>query len=106
MNWMNLFNSHFSEPSIRGILTACASISATLGLLVVHVLNTQMGWRTVGLACLSVPLITMLAVCFVCWLFIFEFCSLLPMTNANVTHLKLLSIDPGDTIMVVIERSR
>lgn len=54
-----------SEPSIRGVLTACSAISATLGLFLVYLMNTFMPWRSVGLICLIVPLITMIAVCFI-----------------------------------------
>lgn len=54
-----------SEPSIRGILTAFASICATIGLFLVYLLNTFMPWRMVGLMCLAVPLIAMIAICFV-----------------------------------------
>lgn len=57
--------SDFSEPSIRGILTAFSGISATFGLFLVYLLNTLMPWRSVGLICLAVPVITMVAVCFI-----------------------------------------
>lgn len=62
-----LFSQTQNPPlhSQTGILTACASISATLGLFLVYLLNTFMPWRMVGLICLAVPLITMIAICFV-----------------------------------------
>lgn len=64
---MKLFFCHLnnSEPSIRGMMTALSNISATLGLFIVYLLNTLMPWRSVGLVCLAVPVVTMIAVCFI-----------------------------------------
>lgn len=54
-----------SQPSIRGILTSCAGVSVQLGLLFVFLAGTSMSWRTTSIACLSIPLCTMIAICFV-----------------------------------------
>lgn len=54
-----------SEPSIRGILIACANVCVTLGFFIVLYLNTLMSWRQVALICSILPLITMIAICFV-----------------------------------------
>lgn len=54
-----------SEPSVRGILTACAGISATMGIFLVFLLGSFMAWRNVALVCAFVPAVTMIAVCFV-----------------------------------------
>lgn len=55
----------FSEPSVRGIITAMAGISATLGLLIVFSLGSFFAWRNVSIICLIVPVVTMVAVLFV-----------------------------------------
>lgn len=47
------------------MMTALSNISATLGLFIVYLLNTLMPWRSVGLVCLAVPVVTMIAVCFI-----------------------------------------
>lgn len=62
---LTLVHFHFSEPSIRGILTACAGIAATGGFFVVFLLGSIMPWRNVAIICLMVPLVTMIAICFV-----------------------------------------
>lgn len=54
-----------SQPSIRGILTAMSSMAATLGLFIVYSLGNIMSWRDAASYCLFVPLLTMIAVCFV-----------------------------------------
>lgn len=65
----NLFFYFFifrrSEPSVRGILTACAGISATTGIFLVFLLGSLLAWRDVALICAFVPAVTMIAVCFV-----------------------------------------
>lgn len=55
----------FSEPSVRGIMVAYSSMNVTLGALLVFTLNTFMSWRMVGLVCMFVPILTMIALCFV-----------------------------------------
>lgn len=55
----------FSQPSIRGILVALSGLAATTGLSIVYTLSNLMPWRQVALCCLSVPVSTMVAVCFV-----------------------------------------
>lgn len=65
---INEFIILISEPALRGILIACAEgICACMGFSVVYLLNTIVAWRTVALICLFMPLITMIAVCFVCF---------------------------------------
>lgn len=62
----------YSEPSIRGVITAMAGISATLGLFIVFTMGNFIAWRNVAIICLAVPVITMIAVYFVCLLFFHE----------------------------------
>lgn len=54
-----------SQASIRGILTSCAGIAAMLGFFIVYALGSVMTWRNVALVCLSLPIMTMVAICFV-----------------------------------------
>lgn len=54
-----------SQPTIRGILTSCAGVMATLGYFLGYLLGTVFYWRTLALVCLSVPLITMIAIFFI-----------------------------------------
>lgn len=54
-----------SQKSIRGVLIALSGIAATLGLFIVFLLGSLIEWRNVALYCLNVPIITMIAVCFV-----------------------------------------
>lgn len=60
-------NNHFdfSEPSIRGILSAFAGIAHTCGIMCVFVLGAFFSWRKVALICFCTPWITALAICFV-----------------------------------------
>ena len=53
------------QPSIRGILTSCAGVAVTAGYFIVYLLGTVTSWRTTAMICLSVPLFTMVAICFV-----------------------------------------
>lgn len=53
------------EPSIRGVMIAYTHVGWTLGMLFVSVMNTFMPWRTVGLVCMLVPILTAIALCFV-----------------------------------------
>lgn len=59
----------YSEPSIRGVITAMAGISATLGLFIVFTMGNFIAWRNVAIICLAVPVITMIAVYFVSFFF-------------------------------------
>lgn len=54
-----------AEPAIRGLLTSCASLSVTLGVFVTYFLGSVVYWRTAALICLSVPVVTAIAICFV-----------------------------------------
>ncbi|XP_055607908.1 facilitated trehalose transporter Tret1-like [Uranotaenia lowii] len=53
------------QPSIRGILTSCAGVAVMLGFFVVFLLGTFTTWRITALVCMSIPLATMIAICFV-----------------------------------------
>lgn len=53
------------QPSIRGILTSCAGVSVMLGFSIVYFLGSQTTWRITALVCLSVPISTAIAICFV-----------------------------------------
>ncbi|XP_037050613.1 facilitated trehalose transporter Tret1-like isoform X2 [Bradysia coprophila] len=53
------------QPTLRGILTSCAGISVMLGFFIVFCLGSIMTWRYVAIICLIVPLITVVAICFV-----------------------------------------
>lgn len=59
------FCAFYSEPSVRGILTAFAGISATTGIFLVFLLGSLVAWREVALFCAFIPAITMIAICFV-----------------------------------------
>lgn len=64
--WSFFYNLLFhSEPSARGILIAYTNVWGTLGNLFVFVLNTLIPWRMVALVCMFVPIITVVALCFV-----------------------------------------
>lgn len=54
-----------SQPKIRGILTSCAGVMATFGFFMGYLLGTVFYWRTFALICLSVPLLTMVAIFFI-----------------------------------------
>lgn len=62
---MDFFKLLLSEPSVRGVITAMAGISATLGLLIVFTLGSFTEWRNVAMICLVIPVVTMFAVLFV-----------------------------------------
>lgn len=64
-----LFVKKSSEPSTRGILVSYTNLGTSLGGSVVFFLNTLTEWRTVGLICMSVPVITVLALYFVSVIF-------------------------------------
>ncbi|XP_055716571.1 facilitated trehalose transporter Tret1-like [Phlebotomus papatasi] len=53
------------QPSIRGILTSCAGVAATLGFFLGYLLGTIVTWREVALICLTIPVFTVIAICFV-----------------------------------------
>lgn len=67
-NWLPIclnFWNVFSEPSIRGILMACAGISSSTGIFMVFFLGSIFSWRQVALICAIVPIMTLIAVFFV-----------------------------------------
>ncbi|KAG5680532.1 hypothetical protein PVAND_010037 [Polypedilum vanderplanki] len=53
------------EPSIRGILTACAGVAVMIGFSLVYFLGSVTTWRFTALLCCSVPICTAIAICFV-----------------------------------------
>lgn len=57
--------SEVSEASVRGILASTAGVSSTLGLLIVLFVGNLTDWRSVAFICLTVPIITTIAVFFV-----------------------------------------
>lgn len=57
--------SSVSQASIRGILIAVSGIAATLGFFIVFLLGSITAWRNAAIYCLIVPIVTMVAVCFV-----------------------------------------
>lgn len=59
-----------TQPSIRGILIACAGVAVMLGIFIVYMLATLALWRNVALMCLMVPLVTVVAIYFVSSLFV------------------------------------
>lgn len=61
-----------SQPSIRGILTSCAGVSASLGVFLIYFLSTVCAWRTVALICLAVPIFTVVAILFVSVFFLLQ----------------------------------
>lgn len=82
----------YSEPSTRGILIAYSTISAPFGMLIIYLLNTLMPWRSVALLCLTLPVITAIAICFVS-----------SRVLANVTNAKKF---PGKILLMIIVDSR
>lgn len=54
-----------SQPSIRGILIACSGVAAMLGFFFIYLMGTITMWRNVSLICLSVPILTIIAISFV-----------------------------------------
>lgn len=49
-----------TQPSIRDILTCCASVFANLGIVACYFLATFFEWRTVALICSAVPVLTII----------------------------------------------
>lgn len=95
-------SSPFSQASIRGILIAVSGIAATLGLFIVFLLGSITAWRDAAIYCLVVPIITMVAVCFV---------SVARLESNSyfyrISNWGFLSFfpDSGNTIMVAVEKS-
>lgn len=55
----------WSEPSLRGVLITYTNLGTSLGVFLVNFLNTLMAWRMVGLCCITVPLVTIVALFFI-----------------------------------------
>ncbi|GAB0097348.1 facilitated trehalose transporter Tret1 [Sergentomyia squamirostris] len=53
------------QPSIRGIITSCTGVAATLGFFIGYLLGTLVTWREAALICLTIPIFTIIAICFV-----------------------------------------
>lgn len=73
------FKKHFSfeiasksEPSLRGVLMTYTNLGTSLGTFMVNLLNTLVPWRMVGLICMFVPLVTIVALYFVSFFEIFK----------------------------------
>ncbi|XP_059619605.1 facilitated trehalose transporter Tret1-like [Phlebotomus argentipes] len=53
------------QPAIRGILTSCAGVAATLGFFIGYLLGSLVTWRESALICLTIPLISIIAIGFI-----------------------------------------
>lgn len=53
------------QPSIRGVLTSCAGVAVMLGFSTVFFLGGITTWRMTALICSMVPVVTVIAICFV-----------------------------------------
>lgn len=53
------------QPSIRGVLTACAGVAVMLGFSSVYLLGSITTWRNTALICCCIPITTAIAICFV-----------------------------------------
>ncbi|GAB0097351.1 facilitated trehalose transporter Tret1 [Sergentomyia squamirostris] len=53
------------QPAIRGILTSCAGVAATLGFFIGYLMGTLVSWREAALICLTIPVFTVIAIFFV-----------------------------------------
>lgn len=53
------------EPSLRGLMIAYSSFAISLGSFFIFTLNTLMAWRIVALACMCVPILTVIGLFFV-----------------------------------------
>ncbi|XP_031639043.1 facilitated trehalose transporter Tret1-like isoform X1 [Contarinia nasturtii] len=60
-----LYVAEVCEPKFRGIMIAYTHVGWTLGMLFVSVLNTLMPWRMVALICMTLPILTAIALLFV-----------------------------------------
>lgn len=54
-----------SDPSIRGVLLALANIFVMAGIFTMYVLGSMTTWRQAALICLSLPIVTTVALMFV-----------------------------------------
>lgn len=79
-------------------MIALSGIAATLGLFIVYLLGSFMEWRNVALICLIVPIVTMIAVCFVSkYSFAYEFERIECMFHCYT--------DTRNTIVATVEKS-
>lgn len=62
---MHHYSRNFSEPRYRGVLMAYSSTFVALGMLSIFILNTLMSWRIVALVYVIVPILSLIALCFV-----------------------------------------
>lgn len=54
-----------TQPEFRGMLAATGTTCVIIGIFCQFVMGTFMTWRTVALVCSALPLLTILALCFV-----------------------------------------
>lgn len=59
------YMAEIAEPSIRGVLTASASIAAALGITLVLFIGSETSWRNAALICASLPIFSIFALFFV-----------------------------------------
>lgn len=65
MKPIRISSSHYSEPSIRGILSTSAGIAYTNSMMFVFVLGAFLSWREAAMVCFCAPWITAFAISFV-----------------------------------------
>lgn len=63
--YVYLLVSEVSEPSVRGTLLSLSTVARNAGIFVVYLLGSFLSWRQVSLACSSVPILILIAICFV-----------------------------------------
>lgn len=60
-----LKTNDFSEPNIRGVLTATTTVAAAFGMAVTYFLGSQMSWRNAAMICAAVPALSIILTAFV-----------------------------------------
>lgn len=100
INFFLLSIDPISEPSFRGVMIAYTHIGWTLGMLFVSIMNTIMPWRMVGLACMSVPILTAIALCFVSC----SICFLKRKTQSIMEN--ALFLGPRNPVVASLKRSK
>uniref|UniRef100_A0A1B0CIY0 Putative sugar transporter n=1 Tax=Lutzomyia longipalpis TaxID=7200 RepID=A0A1B0CIY0_LUTLO len=61
----SVHHMYLAQPAIRGILTSSAGVAATLGFFIGYLLGTLVTWREAALVCLTIPIFTVVAICFI-----------------------------------------
>lgn len=54
-----------TQPQFRGMLAATGTMCVITGIFIQFVMGAFMTWRTIAMACISLPALTILALCFV-----------------------------------------